>query len=292
VNYNKIYPRYFIAPILIVFAVFGLLPGIVSIVYSFTDWNSFSDEVNFVGLANYREMFAGGREYAGYIANTFSFAIFTTIAKTLVGLALALFLVSRVKLRGFHRMVIFSPQVMSALIVSLVFRAILHPSTGLLNTSLRAIGLDALARNWLTDLGLAFPTVMTVDTWKGVGYIMVLLIAGMQSIPESYYEAAVMDGASYFKRVRFITLPMLAPVLVNCTVLNLTYGFRVFDMVYALTGGGPGHATSVINTAVFKSFSDGDYGMGSALSSVLFVFLMALSYFIIRAMDAKVEEAS
>ena len=136
-------------------------------------------------------------------------------------------------------MIIFSPQVMSYLVVGLVFRSMLHPTTGFLNNFLRGIGLDGLAKNWLTDLSLVFPTVMTVDTWKGMGYIMVVVIAGLMSISPEYYEAASIDGANFFQKLRNITLPLLKPVLVNVTVLNVTYGLRVFDMIYSLTNGGP-----------------------------------------------------
>ncbi|WMC93995.1 carbohydrate ABC transporter permease [Kineothrix sp. MB12-C1] len=286
---QKIYPIAYILPVLVIFFTFSFLPGLVSIGYSFTNWNSFTDEVDFIGMENYKQIFLEGKQYLGYIKNTFVFAVVTTILKTVIGFLFALLFTSNIKGKGIHRTIIFSPQVMSALIVSLVFRAMLQPTRGFLNVFLRSIGLDFLAKSWLTDLSLAFPSVMAVDTWKGVGYIMVVLISGMQSIPPEYYEAAAVDGATGIQRVHYIMLPLLKPIFISCTVLNLTYGFRVFDIVYALTGGGPGYATSVINTAVFKSFSDGNYGMGSALSSILFVFLMALSYFIIKFQEGKVE---
>lgn len=289
-KHRKIYPIYYVFPILLIFFVFSFLPGLISIGYSFTNWNSFSEVVKFVGWDNYKEIFTGGKQYIGYIQNTFLFTIVTTIAKTVLGFMLALLFVGNVKGKGIHRAIIFSPQVMSALIVSLVFRAMLHPSTGFLNVFFRLIGLDFMAQQWLTDLRFAFPSVMAVDTWKGVGYIMIVLISGMQAISPEYYEAAKVDGARPIDRIRFIMLPLLKPVLLSCAVLNITYGFRVFDIVYALTNGGPGYATSVINTAVFKSFSDGNYGMGSALSSILFVFLMSISYFIIKFQEEKGNE--
>jgi raffinose/stachyose/melibiose transport system permease protein len=167
----------------------------------------------------------------------------------------------------------------------------LHPRTGFLNNFLRSIGLDALALNWLTDLKIVFPTVMTVDTWKGMGYIMVVVIAGLLSISPDYYEAASIDGASFWQKFKNITLPLLKPILVNVTVLNVTYGLRVFDMIYSLTNGGPGNATGVINTAVYKEYSKGDFAMGSTLSSVLFFFVLFLLYFIIKSMTNKEVEA-
>lgn len=291
-NSKKLYPWYFAAGAALVYFLLCFLPGVLGIGYSFTDWNNFTTEVNFVGLDNYKQIFEGNSEYITYILNTVMFTVVTTAAKTIVGLALALLLTQKfIKCKNFQRMIIFSPQVMSYLVVGLVFKSMLHPTTGFLNNFLRSIGLDALAKNWLTDLNLVFPSVMTVDTWKGMGYIMVVVIAGLMSISPEYYEAASIDGANFFQKFRCITLPLLKPVLVNVTVLNVTYGLRVFDMIYALTNGGPGNATGVINTAVYKEFSKGNLAMGTTLSSVLFFFMLAILYFIIKSMENKEVEA-
>lgn len=286
------YPWYFAAGAALVYFLLCFLPGVLGIGYSFTDWNNFTDEINFVGLENYKQIFEGNSEYLKYILNTVIFTIVTTAAKTIVGLALALLLTQKfIKCKNFHRMIIFSPQVMSYLVVGLVFKSMLHPTTGFLNNFLRSIGLDTLAKNWLTDLNLVFPTVMTVDTWKGMGYIMVVVIAGLLSISPEYYEAASIDGANFFQKFKCITLPLLKPVLVNVTVLNVTYGLRVFDMIYSLTNGGPGNATGVINTAVYKEFSKGNLAMGTTLSSVLFLVMLALLYFILKSMNNKEVES-
>ena len=291
-NNKKLYPWYFAAGAALVYFLLCFLPGVLGIGYSFTDWNNFTTEVNFVGLDNYKQIFEGNSEYITYILNTVMFTVVTTAAKTIVGLALALLLTQKfIKCKNFQRMIIFSPQVMSYLVVGLVFKSMLHPTTGFLNNFLRSIGLEALAKNWLTDLNLVFPSVMTVDTWKGMGYIMVVVIAGLMSISPEYYEAASIDGANFFQKFRCITLPLLKPVLVNVTVLNVTYGLRVFDMIYALTNGGPGNATGVINTAVYKEFSKGNLAMGTTLSSVLFFFMLAILYFIIKSMENKEVEA-
>ena len=188
-------------------------------------------------------------------------------------------------------MVIFSPQVLSFLIVGLVFRSLLHPSTGFANLLLQALGLGALRQNWLTDLHWVFKSIIAVDTWKGVGYVMVVFIAGLKAIPSSYHEAAIVDGATFLQRVMRISIPMVVPSIMVATILNLTYGFRIFDIIYVLTNGGPGYSTGVVNTGVYKEFSKGDYGMGTTLSTVLFVFITAISSFIIRGMRTKEVEA-
>lgn len=291
-NRKKLYPWYFASGAALLFFLLCFIPGVLGIAYSFTDWNNFSDEINFVGLTNYKAIFQGNSEYLTYIGNTVWFTVVTTALKTMAGMALALLLTQNfIRFKNFHRMIIFSPQVMSYLVVGLVFKSMLHPTTGFLNHFLRSIGLDALAKNWLTDLNLVFPSVMIVDTWKGMGYIMVVVIAGLLSISPEYYEAASIDGASFFQKFKAITLPLLKPVLVNVTVLNVTYGLRVFDMIYSLTNGGPGNATGVINTAVYKEFSKGNLAMGTTLSSILFFVVLALLYFIIKSMENKEVEA-
>ena len=289
---KKLYPWYFTSGALVIFFLLCFLPGIIGIMYSFTDWNNFTDKIDFVGLKNYTEVLKGKPEYRLYLWNTVTFTAVTTIMKTIVGLALALLLTQKViKFKNFHRMVIFSPQVMSYLVVGLVFKSMLHPDTGFVNNFLKSAGLDFLAMNWLTDLKIVFGTVMSVDTWKGMGYIMVVIIAGLMSISPDYYEAANIDGANFWEKFRLITLPLLKPIIINVTILNVTYGFRVFDMIYSLTNGGPGNATGVINTAVYKEFSKGNYAMGTTLSSILFFALLFLLYFIIKSMENKEVDA-
>lgn len=136
-------------------------------------------------------------------------------------------------------------------------------------------------------MNFAFKTVFAVDAWKGTGYVMMVIIAGLNSISSTYYEAAELDGAGFFSKFRYVTLPLLKNVIISVTVLNITYGFRVFDLIYSLTNGGSGNATGVINTAVYSEFSKGNYAMGTTLSSILFVFVLSVSYFILKAVGNK-----
>jgi raffinose/stachyose/melibiose transport system permease protein len=290
-NANKTYPLYFSFGALGLYFALFFFPCVLGLFYSFTDWNSFRPEVNFIGLDNFRNLFTGNTPYLLYFGNTIKFTFFTTFWKTLIGFALALLFTRLTRFSNLHRMVIFSPQVLSFLIVGLVFRSLLHPSTGFVNLALQAIGLGSLRQNWLTDLDWVFKSIIAVDTWKGVGYVMVVFIAGLKAIPASYHEAAIVDGANFFQRVLWISIPMLIPSIMVVTVLNFTYGFRVFDIIYVLTNGGPGYATGVVNTGVYKEFSKGNYAMGTTLSTVLFFFITAISYFIIRGMRAKEVEA-
>ncbi|QIZ10371.1 sugar ABC transporter permease [Priestia megaterium] len=286
---NKIYPWYFSSGAIILYTIFIVVPSLIGIYYSFTDWNSYDVNKNFIGIENYKNIIFGDHVYLEFIKNTLIFTIFTTLAKTVLGLFVAILLVSGVKAANLHRMIIFSPQVLSFLIVGLVFKSLLDPNNGFVNTTLRSLGLDFMAHSWLGSLTWAMPSVMGVDTWKGMGYIMVLFIAGLLAIPKELYEASEMDGAGFFQRLFRITLPMLFPTVMIATVLNLTYGLRVFDIIYVLTNGGPGSATDVINTAVYSAFAKGYWGLGSALSTILFVIMAIASVFIIRIMNRKGE---
>jgi raffinose/stachyose/melibiose transport system permease protein len=285
-NLQNRYPFYFVLPALILYVVFFIIPNVSGIGLAFTDWSSYRSEINFIGLDNFRRIFSPDEAYMTYISNTFVFTISTSIVKLVLGLALALLLNQGIK-RFVHlyRMMVFLPAVLPILVVALIFRSILNPATGLLNTFLRGIGADALASPWLVDPRIALGSVIGVDTWRGVGYIMVILLAGLQTIPREYYEAAEVDGANAWSRLRHITLPLLMPAIVVVTVLNVLYGLRVFDIVYALTNGGPGYATEVLATGIFRAFAQGLYGLGTAINSLLFVILIVAGYFVIRLLQ-------
>ncbi len=282
---SKPYPFYLIIPALALYLTFSVIPSVMGFFYSFTDWNSYSSEINFVGLDNVRLIFSANRGYLAVIQHTVVFTIATIILKTVISLGLALLLTRGIRrFASFHRVIIYLPAVLPMLVISLVFKSILNPATGLLNTSLRAIGLGALAQGWLIDPRWAMPSIIGVDVWRGVGYLMVILIAGIQAIPKDYFEAAAIDGASGLAAFRYIMLPMLMPVLAVTTVLNLLYALKVFDVVFVLTNGGPGRATDTVYTAIFDEFSKGRYGVATALSTILFIIMIVLGYFVIRLM--------
>lgn len=279
---KNIYPFYFIIGALILYIILYVLPSIIGIYYSFTDWSRWSNTINFVGWENFKTIFSQSENYLLYISNTLKFTVLTTILKSVLGIGFALLVNRRLKIRNFHRAAIFFPAILSFLVTGLIFRSILHPSTGFLNVTFKSIGLDFLAHRWLTDLDWVFKSVIAVDVWKGVGYIMTIYLAGLQSIPDIYYEAADIDGASPFRKFYHITLPLLMPAITVTTVLNLIYGLRVFDIIYVLTGGGPGYATEVLYSAVFREFGQGTYAVGNALSTVMVVFMVIVGYFVVR----------
>jgi raffinose/stachyose/melibiose transport system permease protein len=288
---NKMYPLYFSMGAVVLYSLFMVLPGLMGFYLSFTDWNRYSSEINFVGLQNFALIFSK-QNYWDSITNTIIFTLVTIALKTVAALLLALLLTKGLKrFFNFHRVIIYLPAIIPMIIVGIVFRSILHPTTGALNEFLRAIGLDVLAQRWLTNPDIALYSVILVDSWKGVGFIMVILIAGLQVIPTEYYEAAQIDGANAWDEFWKITLPLLMPTLTVTTVLNLLYGLKVFDVVWVLTNGGPGYATETVYTMVFKEFSKGRYGVSTALSTLLFVIMSIGGYWLINAMHPKELEA-
>ena len=283
-NRNRTYPVWFALAALLLYTVLYVTPSLLGIGYSFTDWSVYSKEISGVGFENFATVFSSEYNYTHMLVNTLKFTVITTVVKNALGLLLAVLLTKKVKMLNFHRAVMYLPSVLSALIVGMIFKSVMNPKTGLLNSFLRSVGLGALASNWLTDSKIAFGSVMAVDIWKGMGYIMTILIAGIMSIDTTYYEAASIDGGNGWQCFRHITLPLLMPTLTVTTVLNVIYGLKVFDTVYALTNGGPGFATEVLYTGVYKEFSLGRYAVGTTLSSVMFIFMAVTGWFMIRRM--------
>ena len=279
---SKVYPWYFAVGAVLIYTVLSVFPGLLGIGYSFTDWSAYSPDLHFVGFKNFAAVFTGENDYINYIRNTLLFTLVTVIAKTGLGLLFAVALSRNIRWKNFHRGMLYLPSVLPILVTGLVFTSILNPKTGFLNNLLRTIGLDGLAMKWLVDPKTAFGSVMAVDIWRGTGYIMTLLIAGILAIPDVYYEAAAIDGANAWQRFRYITLPMLRQTLAVTIVLNVIYGLKVFDMVYVLTNGGPGHRTEVLYTAVYKMMSKGLYAEGTTISSLLFIFMLAIGYFMVK----------
>lgn len=282
---RRMYPFYFIVIALGLYVVFTVVPSLMGLYLSLTDWNSYAKETRFVGLDNFKTIFSSEENYLHGIKNTVIFTVATIVLKTVIGLLLAVLVNKGIRFRNFHRVVIFMPAIVPMLVVGIIFKSIFEPEHGLVNEALRAIGLEQWTQHWLTDIRWAFKSIIAVDVWKGAGYIMVILLAGLQAISHTYYEAADIDGAGAWAKFKAITLPLLMPSLTVTTVLNLLYGLKIFDTVYVLTNGGPGYATEVVYTQVFSQFTLGSYGVGTALITVLFIIMTALGYFAVKLMS-------
>ena len=262
------YPYWFLIIPGIIYFVFFVVPTLSSFYYSFTRWDLFTSK--WIGLANYKTFFAEQALVIG-LRNTLIYAVLTSGLKVVLGMALALLLTSKIIARGYLRSVIFFPVLVSTIGVGLTFTVLMNPEKGLINIALGHVGIDG--PGWLTNPNLALFSVALVDVWKGVGLATVIFIAGLVSIPGEYYEAAEVDGASRWEIFRNIMLPLARPATASVITLSLIGGLRSFDLIWAMTKGGPGFASDVIGSVIYKQYQAGFYGLSTAGSVVLFLLV-------------------
>ncbi len=280
-NYNRVYSKWFWVPAFAIFFILFLLPSILGIFFSFTNWNSFSENIKWIGLDNYRKIFKSMSNIRP-ILNTIFFAFMTSILKGGIGLLLALALNRAVYGRNALRTLFFLPIILSNVVVGLVFQQIYHPDTGVLNQFLRLIGAGSLARGWIIEPGLVMWSCVGVEVWKASGFNMVIFLAGLQSVPSDLYEACDIDGGNAWQKFAKITIPFIMPSIVINMLLNIISGLKVFDVIYTLTNGGPGRLSEVVEIVVLNEFSIGNYGYGTAYSTLMFFILIVISVNVIR----------
>ena len=287
-NKKKVYPYWFLIIPLALYGVFFLLPSILGVFYSLTDWNARSmGEVNFVGLKNYIEIFTSDKNYLSGIGHTLMFTIVSNIVKLVPALFLAIMLQEGLKGKNFYRTILYLPSILPFVIIGITFKSVLNYDNGLLNNFLDMVHLGFLKQKWLSDLNVVWGSVIGVDAWRGIGYVMTIFIAGLGAIPKTYYEAAQIDGANFWQRLKSITLPMLTGSIMINLVFGITYGLKVFDIIYVLTNGGPGHATEVVTTYSYQMYADGAYGMSTAFNTILLILTAIAGIFVVKNMSKK-----
>lgn len=274
---RKFYPNYFTFPAIIIFIIFFAVPIAAGFGLSFTDWNInriFTPKFN--GLKNFVYLF-GDEYFKLALANTFKFAIITTISIIVIGLVLALILNGAVAGKSFFRTLFYLPAVLSLIVVGIMFTSILKMDGGVLNQILNALGLSSLASDWLGNPKTALNSVIFVQVWKWGGFAMAIFLAGLQGISKDYYEAARIDGATKLQQFKNITFPLLAPAFTVVVTMNTIGGFKVFEQVYVMTGGGPGNATQVLGTYIYREFSKGTLGRSTAMGLILFIMISVIA---------------
>lgn len=272
-NKKKIYSTWFLVPALAIFIVFFVIPMITSLFYSFTVWDL--KTWTWCGFDNYKTFFSERSMSIG-IKNTLIYAAFTSGTKVVLAFFIALFLTSAIKTKHVLRSVVFFPNLVSTIAVGITFTALMHPRKGLINAALEIIGIDG--PNWLGDPNLALWSVILVDVWKGVGVATVIYIAGIQSIDKTYFEAASIDGATKWQSIKNITIPLCRSAMNSVIILSFIGGLRSFDLIWAMTGGGPGFATDVIASVIYKQYAAGFYGLSTAGNVILFGLIALLAF--------------
>ena len=264
----------FILPSAVPLALFVLGPMVGAAWISLQEWN-FLTPMKFIGLDNYVSLLADPHTGDVFLHTLYYIVGYLPLVY-FGGLALALALNTRLKGRSFLRGVYFLPVVTSWIVVALVWRWLLNPSNGIVNAGLALLGIDG--PGWWTDPVWAMPSIILASAWKDLGFIMVILLAGLQAINPEMYDAAIMDGAGWWRRLFSVTLPLLSPSTFFVVVISLINGFQVFDQVYAMTGGGPNGASQVVVQQIYDlTFRYGAAGEASALSWMLFVVVLGVT---------------
>lgn len=266
---------WFVVPGLVFYLFVLIVPSVQGVVYSFTDWR-FTREPQFVGLENYIRIFHG--EEGSAVWRTLYIAFVVVVVQNLLGLGLALLLNGRVFGRNLLRTIIFAPMVVSTLVVGYLFKYIFGPpGSGGINQILAALGQPQV--DFLGNPSIALTVIIITIVWQFTGSTMVIYLAGLQAVPPELEEAAALDGAGYWKRFWFIVRPLLAPAITINLMLGLIGGLKLFDQIFAITGGGPGGQTETISTLLFKMFSIfGYYGEAMALAVLLALAVGVLSF--------------
>jgi raffinose/stachyose/melibiose transport system permease protein len=272
----RTYPNWFYLPAALVFGVFFLVPTAMAFYFSLTRWTLF--HAYFIGLGNYAE-FLTDPQFLAALRNTLIYAVLTSGFKVIIALPLAMLLTSRIRLKGLFRGAIFFPTLVSTVAVGITFSSLMQPSTGVIDT---VLGFFRLPQPyWLGTPSIAIFSVVLVDVWKGIGIAMVIFIAGIMSIPLEYFEAARLEGGTWVA-FRHIILPLSRNATFTVILLSFIGGLRTFDLIWTMTGGGPGFASDVLTSVIFKWYQAGFYGLSTAGNVVLFILITLIVYPLMR----------
>lgn len=272
----RAYPNWFYLPAALVFCVFFMVPTALAFYFSLTRWTLF--DATFIGLDNYHTFLNDPMLMSG-LRNTIIYAVLTSSFKVIISLPLAMLLTSNIRLKGLFRSIIFFPVLVSTVAVGITFSALMQPSVGLINTALGLFGLPQ--PDWLGNPSLALYSVALVDVWKGIGIAMVIFMAGILSIPQDYFEAARLEGGTWVK-FRYVILPLARNATFTVILLSFIGGLRTFDLIWTMTHGGPGFASDVLTSVIYKEYQAGFYGLSTAGNVVLFILVTAIVYPLMR----------
>ncbi|MGO7335683.1 carbohydrate ABC transporter permease [Rhizobium leguminosarum] len=262
------YPYWFVLPGAVIFTVLFLVPTLASFWFAFTRWDLYSAE--FIGLDNFVQFFKEPFLVQG-LWNTLIYAVLTSGTKSVLGLLLAVLLTSGIWAQGFLRTVVFFPVLVSTIGIGITFAALMHPTKGLINVGLDQIGIAG--PGWLTSASLALYSIAFVDLWKGIGLATLIYIAGLSAISQDYYEAARIDGATRLQQFLRVTVPLVRPATMTVVTLSLIGGLRSFDLIWAMTKGGPGFSSDVLASVIYKQYQSGFYGLSTAGNVILFLLI-------------------
>jgi raffinose/stachyose/melibiose transport system permease protein len=266
----------FMLPALLLYTVFMFVPVFQSTLYAFSDWNGFG-ELKVIGIKGFINLF-GDENFFISLKNNILLLISSVFLIIPVALLLAVIISREIRGYKFFRTAYFMPQVLSTVVVSLIWSFIYNPQFGLLNAMLKLMGLEGLIKLWLADRKIAIFSVLCVNAWYYIGYIMIILLSSINGIQKEYYEAADIDGASGWTKLVHIILPLIWDTVKVTVLLGIAGSMKAFDLVYILTKGGPGHSTELMATYMYKqAFISFNYGYGSTISLMILFMSLILS---------------
>lgn len=280
----------FVLPAFIVYTILTMIPLVQTLALSFTDWDGYAmTNLNFVGLKNFISVLQD-KTMRETLGNTIFYSVIFPVVTTFFAIPLAVMLNSKMATKNLQRAIFFFPSVPSAIILGYLWAYILAPtSSGLLNKFLGLLGFAPVM--WLAKPSTAMFSVFMVNLWSAVGWHACIYLAALQGIPDEYYEAATVDGANVWQKFWKITFPMLAPAMTTSVMLLLLNALKLFDLPFALTSGGPGHATTMISQKIITTgFVDKSYGKATAMSAIFFVFIVIASALQLKLMKSREED--
>lgn len=280
----------FVIPALLLYVTFWILPVLMSFFYGFTDWNGVGD-YSFVGFENFKYLFKDGT-LVNAIKNTFIYAFFIVVFGNVSALTLAMIINMKLKLKGAFRTVFYIPALFSTIVVGFVWSYVFAPYYGMIYNIFDIFGAAESAPNFLGSSATALIAVAFVEQWKNCGTMTLIYLAGLQNIPGEVLESAKMDGCKWYQEIFRIKIPMLANTIMINVILGMISGFKSFDYVFTLTGGGPGSATSTLMYTVYKiAFIDSQYGLAEALAASAFLLILIISVIVLCLFKRKETEA-
>ena len=275
----------FTIPALALVTIMMYIRFVMSGYYSLTEWNGIAKDPVFIGLENFRKLFSGGSIFVGTLWFTIKYTLFFIVFSNVIALALAVALTKKFRLANVYRGLFFIPYIMSMTIVGFIWKFIFTKGFEKL-FDITQFGF--LNFSWLGDPDFAFYSVAFVGVWQALGFYIVLYIAGLQAIPGDVLEAAVVDGATSRQTFFKVTLPLLGPSITTCIFMSLTNGLKVFDIILALTKGGPGTATYSTTMQIYQeAFTNNNYGMGSAEAIIYFIFVLITTQLVLKVMSRR-----
>lgn len=272
-------------PAILLVTVMMYIPFVMSAYYSLTKWNGIAKDAEFIGLENFVTIFSKSKDFINALVFTGKYTILFMVFSNVLALFLAVCLTKRFKMANLLRGVFFIPYIMSMTIVGFIWKFIFTQGFAKL-ADLTGWGVWDLS--WLGSPSLAFYSVVLVGVWQSLGFYIVLYIAGLQALPNDVLEAAVVDGATSRQRFFRVTLPLLGPSITTCVFMSLTNGLKVFDIILALTKGGPGGATYSVTLQIYKeAFQNNNYGLGSAESIIYFLVVLVLTQLVLKLFSSR-----